>query len=238
VRKKTACNIFAYLGVMLLLAGLVFGVEASTTPDARIEDALKVLKEMAGQEDCSTMSDLLAKAKGVAIFPSVVKAGLMLGARHGKGIVLKRDPGNGQWYGPSFVEMTGLSYGLQIGVQSTALVLVITNERGMKSFEEGSFTFGGDLTVAAGPLGRHLEAGTDIDLKAAIYSYSMSKGAFIGFSLEGAKVSPDEAANELYWKRAGSSSEFLKRRATDSRIRPLIRELSSLVFKGGGKTSV
>ncbi len=238
MRKKTACNIFAYLGVMLLLAGLVFGVEASTTPDARIEDALKVLKEMAGQEDCGTMSDLLAKAKGVAIFPSVVKAGLMLGARHGKGIVLKRDPGNGQWYGPSFVEMTGLSYGLQIGVQSTALVLVITNERGMKSFEEGSFTFGGDLTVAAGPLGRHLEAGTDIDLKAAIYSYSMSKGAFIGFSLEGAKVSPDEAANELYWKRADSSSEFLKHRATDSRIRPLIRELSSLVFKGGGKTSV
>ena len=238
MRKKTACNIFAYLGVMLLLAGLVFGVEASTTPDARIEDALKVLKEMAAQEDCGTMSDLLAKAKGVAIFPSVVKAGLMLGARHGKGIVLKRDPGNGQWYGPSFVEMTGLSYGLQIGVQSTALVLVITNERGMKSFEEGSFTFGGDLTVAAGPLGRHLEAGTDIDLKAAIYSYSMSKGAFIGFSLEGAKVNPDEAANELYWKRADSSSEFLKRRATDSRIRPLIRELSSLVFKGGGKTSV
>jgi len=238
VKKKAACNILACLGVFLLLGGLVLGVEASSAPDTRIEDALKVLKEMSAQEDCGTMSDLLARAKGVAIFPSVVKAGLMLGARHGKGVVLKRDSVNGQWYGPSFVEITGLSYGLQIGVQSTALVLVITNERGMKSFEEGSFTLGGDLSVAAGPLGRHLEAGTDIELKAAIYSYSMSKGAFIGFSLEGAKVNPDEATNELYWRSSGSSSEFLKRKATDPRIRPLVQELSNLVLKGGGKTSI
>lgn len=238
MKKKAACNILACLSVILLLAGVVFGTEASTAPDARIEDALKVLKEMSVQEDCGTMSELLARAKGVAIFPQVVKAGLMLGARHGKGIVLKRDSSNGQWYGPNFVEITGLSYGLQIGVQSTALVLVITNERGMKSFEEGSFTLGGDLTVAAGPLGRHLEAGTDIELKAAIYSYSMSKGAFIGFSLEGAKVNPDEAANELYWKRSASSVEALQRKATDPRIKPLVQELNGLVLKGGGKTSV
>jgi lipid-binding SYLF domain-containing protein len=238
VKKEVACNVLACLSVLFLLAGLAFSAEASTVPETRIEDALKVLQEMATQEDCGTMSDLLAKAKGVAIFPSVVKAGLMLGARHGKGVVLKRDSGTGKWYGPSFVEMTGLSYGLQIGVQSTALVLVITNERGMTSFEEGSFTFGGDLTVAAGPLGRHLEAGTDIELKAAIYSYSMSKGAFIGVSLEGAKVKPDEAANELYWKRPASSTELLQRKATDSRIRPLITELNILVLRGGGKTSV
>jgi len=238
VKKKGICSMLACLSVIFLLAGLVFGAEASSVPETRIEDALKVLEEMSAQEDCGTMSDLLARAKGVAIFPSVVKAGLMLGARHGKGVVLKRDSATGQWYGPSFVEMTGLSYGLQIGVQSTALVLVITNERGMKSFEEGSFTFGGDLTVAAGPLGRHLEAGTDIELKAAIYSYSMSKGAFIGFSLEGAKVNPDDAANELYWKRPTSSTELLQRRATDSRIMPLVRELNALVLRGGGKTSV
>ncbi len=238
MKRKGACNVLTCLGVILLLAGLVFGAEASTAPDARIEDALKVLQEMSQQEDCGTMADLLARAKGVAIFPQVVKAGLMFGARHGRGVVLKRDSVNGQWFGPSFVEITGLSYGLQIGVQSTALVLVITNERGMKSFEEGSFTLGGDLSVAAGPLGRHLEAGTDIELKAAIYSYSMSKGAFIGFSLEGAKVNPDDAANELYWKRSASSSEFLQRKATDSRIRPLVKELSGLVLKGGGKTSV
>jgi len=87
-------------------------------------------------------------------------------------------------------------------------------------------------------LGRHLEAGTDIGLKAAIYSYSMSKGAFVGFSLEGAKISPDDAANELYWKRSASPTELLKQRATDSRIGLLIRELDALVAEGGGRTAL
>jgi lipid-binding SYLF domain-containing protein len=79
VKKQAACNLLACLSVILLLAGLVFGAEASTVPETRIEDALNVLQEMSAQEDCGTMSDLLARAKGVAIFPSVVKAGLMLG---------------------------------------------------------------------------------------------------------------------------------------------------------------
>jgi lipid-binding SYLF domain-containing protein len=238
VKRKAACNLLVGLCIIMLLVGSVLGVEAASLPEVRINEAVNVLREMALQEDYGTMAELLARAKGVAIFPSVVKAGLMLGARHGKGIVLKRDAVSGQWYGPNFVEITGLSYGLQIGVQSTALVLVITNEEGMKSFEEGSFTLGGDLTVAAGPLGRHLEAGTDIGLKAAIYSYSMSKGAFVGFSLEGAKISPDDAANELYWKRSASPTELLKQRATDSRIGLLIRELDALVAEGGGRTAL
>ena len=108
MKKKGICSMLACLSVIFLLAGLVFGAEASSVPETRIEDALKVLEEMSAQEDCGTMSDLLARAKGVAIFPSVVKAGLMLGARHGKGVVLKRDSATGQWYGPSFVEMLSL----------------------------------------------------------------------------------------------------------------------------------
>lgn len=235
MRRSRASMILAGLGVILLLAGLGSSAEASTVPERRIEDALNVLQEMSSQEDSGMMSDLLAKAQGVAIFPSVVKVGLGLGARYGKGIVLKRGSTTGRWYGPSFVEMMGVSYGLQLGVQSTALVLVITNQAGMKSFEEGTFTFGGDVTVAAGPLGRHMEAATDTQLKASIYSYSLSKGAFIGFSLEGAKVMPDESSNELYWKKAASPGELLRREARDSRIRPLVNELNALVLRAGRK---
>ncbi|NLS44273.1 MAG: lipid-binding SYLF domain-containing protein [Firmicutes bacterium] len=235
MKRNVLSLVLVCLTLVLITVGPAFGAEASSLPDERIRDATKVLMEISKQEDSGTMCDLLAKAEGVAIFPQVVKAGLMLGARYGKGIVLKRDYFTGQWYGPSFLEMTGLSYGFQIGVQSTALVLVITNERGMKSFEEGSFTFGGDVAIAAGPVGRHLEAGTDIQLKSAIYSYSMSKGAFVGLSLEGAKIKPDEAANELYWRHHAPSVELLQTEAAGSEIEPLIMELNELVLKGGGR---
>lgn len=216
----------------LLLAGAA-GAAFASAPAERIDEALQVLREMSRQEDFATMQYLLKKAEGVAIFPSVVKAGFVLGARHGDGLVLRRDPRTGGWYGPSFVEITGLSWGLQAGVQSTALVLVITNERGMKGFEGGKVTLGGELSVAAGPLGRHAEAGTDIELKSAIYSYSLSKGIFAGMSLEGAKIDPDQSANELYWGAALSSDKILAMKAVDERVRPLIQEIDRLIAQAG-----
>ncbi|MFZ5924173.1 MAG: lipid-binding SYLF domain-containing protein [Bacillota bacterium] len=218
--------------LICILLILPVGFSASATassPLERLSEALHVLKEMSQQDDVGTMARLLEKAKGVAIFPSVVKASLGIGARYGKGLVLRRDSATGGWYGPGFIEITGLSWGFQAGVQSTALVLVITNENGMRAFEGGKITLGGELAVAAGPVGRHAEAGTDLDFKASIYSYSMSRGAFAGISLEGAKIDPDEPANELYWGSALSPGEILARKAADNRAKPLIQELNRLI---------
>ncbi|HHV61701.1 MAG TPA: lipid-binding SYLF domain-containing protein [Firmicutes bacterium] len=216
--------------ITLMATGLA-GTASASSPADRIDEALQILKEMSRQEDFETMAYLLKKAHGVAIFPSVLKAGLMIGARHGKGLVLRRDPVTGAWYGPSFVELTGLSWGPQIGVQSTSLVLVIANERGLKGFEEGKITLGGELSVAAGPVGRHAEARTDIELKAAIYSYSMSKGVFAGASLEGAKIDPDDSANELYWGSKLSPDTILSGKAADHRVRALVQELDRLIYE-------
>ncbi|MCR4402921.1 MAG: lipid-binding SYLF domain-containing protein [Firmicutes bacterium] len=207
----------------------IAGTALASSPAERISEAVQVLKEMSSQEDYEAMAYILKRAQGVAIFPSVLKAGLMLGARHGEGLVLRRDPGTGKWYGPSFVTITGLSWGPQIGVQSTALVLVITNERGLKGFEEGKITLGGEMSIAAGPVGRHAEAGTDIELKAAIYSYSMSKGVFAGASLEGARIAEDESANELYWGAKLAPDSILARVASDQRVRALVEELDRLI---------
>ena len=214
--------------VALMTMGLAATALASS-PTERIDEAIQVLREMSQQEDYEAMAYILKKAHGVAIFPSVLKAGLMLGARHGEGLVLRRDPVSGTWYGPSFVTITGLSWGPQIGVQSTSLVLVITNERGLKGFEEGKITLGGEMSVAAGPVGRHAEAGTDIELKAAIYSYSMSKGVFAGASLEGARIALDESANELYWEAKVSPDLILERKVADHRVRALVEELNRLI---------
>ncbi|MGE5577986.1 MAG: lipid-binding SYLF domain-containing protein, partial [Syntrophothermus sp.] len=131
---------------------------------------------------------------------------------------------------PDFVKIKGVSYGPQFGFQSTALVLVIANEKGMDGFLGDKVTLGGDLAVAVGPVGRQAGAATDADLKASIYSYSMSKGIFAGVSLEGAVIQPDESANELYWKSTLSPDEILTRKAGKG-VEPLIKEIEHILLK-------
>ncbi|MBO8127312.1 MAG: lipid-binding SYLF domain-containing protein, partial [Firmicutes bacterium] len=201
------------------------------SPKAVIDEAVLVLEEMFDQKDAAACGYLLKRAKGVAVFPSVIKAGLMLGGRYGEGLLLKRDD-KGNWYGPYFVTIKGVSYGLQIGVQSAALLMVITNERGMESFTGDKVTLGGEVGVAAGPLGRQAAAATDLDLEASIYSYSMTKGAFAGMSMEGSVIEPDEEANESYWGKVLTPAEILSTRAKDARIAELLAEIEGLMDKG------
>ena len=206
---------------------------SAATPEARISESVETLQEMAGEPDAKTMAALLSKAKGVAIFPSVLKAGIFLRGKYGEGLVIRRDQVDGTWYGPSFVTMKGVSYGLQFGVQSTALVLVINNEKGMESFQGTQrVTLGGDIGVAAGPVGRQAGASTDVDLGAAIYSYSISKGIFAGFSLEGAVIETDTNANQAYWRSHLAPGQILKMEANDERMGVLLKELEQLIAFG------
>ncbi|MGE5623883.1 MAG: lipid-binding SYLF domain-containing protein [Methanocella sp.] len=226
-------NWFRFLlvsSVTLVLAVTGLGVSVSAAgPAARLAEAADVLKEMGEKSDVTAMAGLVKEARGIVIFPSVIKAGLMLGGRYGEGLLLRHGPGAGEWHGPYFVQVKGVSYGPQIGVQSQALVLVITNERGMKGFTGDKVTLGGELAVAAGPVGRQAGAATDADLKAAIYSYSLSKGIFAGASLEGAVIQSDEAANKEYWGAALTADQMLAKPAHDSRTASLLKELEKLL---------
>ncbi|MCL4517392.1 MAG: lipid-binding SYLF domain-containing protein [Firmicutes bacterium] len=234
-RHLPNANIIALICLAALLIGLVApGVARAGAPADRISESVRVLREMSEQSDVEAMARLLKNAKGIAVFPSVLKAGIMIGGRYGQGLVLRRDPEKGEWYGPDFVEIKGVSYGPQFGFQSTALVLVIANEKGMEGFTGDKVTLGGDLAVAVGPLGRQAGAATDVDLKASIYSYSMSKGIFAGASLEGAVIRPDKPANELYWKSALRPDEILARKTTDPRVQPLIKEIDHILLKLSG----
>lgn len=217
----------------VLLAASISGVcAAAKAPLEHIEEAARMVREMAAQTDAGAMSDLLDRARGIAAFPAVVKAGLIIGGRHGDGLVVRRNPETGAWYGPAFIEMTGASFGLQIGVQSTALLLVIANERGMKAFEGGRFTLGGDVSVAVGPVGRHAEAGTDSAMEASIYSYSITKGIFAGISLEGAVIDADEPANAEYWGVVLTPEQILSSHRAGAGVKPFIREIEALIALG------
>ena len=122
-------------GLALLVVSLLVGPAAyAASPETIISQSTAALRDMAVEPDAGAMVSLLKEARGVAIFPSVVKAGIFLGGKYGEGLVLQRDQETGTWYGPSFITMKGVSYGLQFGVQSTALVLVINNDEGMERF--------------------------------------------------------------------------------------------------------
>lgn len=238
MRKRHSCPLrLVAVGILALMLGVSTVAPArAATPAERLASAASVLQEMSQQSDVEALARLLKKAKGVAVFPSVIKAGLVVGGRYGEGLLLQHDPRTGLWYGPHFVTLKGLSYGPQFGFQSTALVLVITNDEGMKGFRGDKVTLGGDVSVAAGPVGRHAEASTDADLKASICSYSMSKGIFAGLSLEGAVIAPDSDANALYWHEALQPEQILARRASGAGVEPLLRQLERLMNGKAART--
>lgn len=166
----------------------------------RAEESAIVLDEVMGTPESSIPEWLLEEAHCLAVIPGVVKVGFVFGGRHGRGLVSCRiDSG---WSRPSFVSITGGSFGLQIGAQATDFVLVFANRKAAERLTENKFTLGGDASVAAGPVGRTASAGTDVKLQTEIYSYSRSRGLFAGLSLEGSSLATDDNANrEVYGGR-------------------------------------
>ncbi len=143
---------------------------------------------------------LLRDARGVAIIPNVVKAGLVVDGRFGRGVVLARQP-DGSWGNPVFITLSGGGIGVQAGVESTDVVLVFRTAHSVDRFlsGRGKLTLGGDVAIAAGPLGREAEAATDARLKAEIWSYSRSRGLFAGASLAGAAILIDHKSHEAFY---------------------------------------
>jgi len=180
------------LAAVLLQAGLASAGEQEV---GRANNAVRVLKEIMMAPDKRVPSDMLNNAYAVAVIPDVIKAGFVIGGRHGVGMISVKGS-DGTWSNPSFVSMTGGSIGFQAGVQSTDVILVFRTQRGVDSIVHGKFTLGADASVAAGPVGRDAHAATDAQLKAEIYSYSRSRGLFAGVALDGSVLAIDNDANQ------------------------------------------
>jgi lipid-binding SYLF domain-containing protein len=155
---------------------------------------------------------LLAGATGVAVIPDVTKIGFIAGVRRGHGVVLVRDA-EGEWSLPQFITLTGGSVGWQAGIQGTDVVLVFKTRKGVEGLMKGKFTIGADASVSAGPIGRDAEAATDTTLKSEIYSYSRSRGLFLGVSIDGSALEIDQFAHAEYY---GSPTAELPRRLPES----------------------
>jgi lipid-binding SYLF domain-containing protein len=194
----------ALLYLMMTLT-LSFSARASSNREDdihRIQDSAQIFEEILGTPDKAIPQDLLESAQCIAIIPAEKKLAFFLGGNYGKGLVTCRAAKS--WSAPVFLTVGGGSLGFQIGGSSTDFLLVFRGRRGLQMLLTDKFRLGGDISAAAGPVGRSASAGTDIELHAEILTYSRSRGAFAGISLGGAVVQSDDTGNEaLYGKGIG-----------------------------------
>ena len=181
-----------------LFAAQTFAQKARTSDAARhAGDAADVFTRVMGVKEKAIPKQFLDKAEAIAVFPGVLKIAFGFGGKGGQGVVSRRIKGG--WSQPVFFNIGGGSIGAQIGASKTDYVLLIMNDDGLNSLLKDKFELGGEIGVAAGPVGREAAASTDARLTAGILSYSRSKGAFIGAAIKGAVISPDDDLNEAYY---------------------------------------
>jgi lipid-binding SYLF domain-containing protein len=183
---------------LALFATIALTASAGERENKRAENALRVLSEVMQAPDKAIPRDLLQNAQAIAVIPDVIKAGFVLGGRHGEGLIAVKTR-DGTWSNPSFISLTGGSVGFQAGVSSTDVILVFRTQRGVESIVHGKFTLGADASAAAGPVGRSAQAATDAQLKAEIYSYSRARGLFAGAALDGSALTIDNGANQAVY---------------------------------------
>jgi SH3 domain-containing YSC84-like protein 1 len=180
-------------------------ISANATEQDVVDRSAVTIREFRHLPEKGIPSRVLRRARGLAII-SVVKAGFIFSGKAGEGVVVART-GHG-WSGPSFIGTGGAGWGPQIGAQVTDFVIVLNNDGAVAAFSKGgNITLGADASVAAGPVGRAAEA--DVTPRAAIYTYSKTKGLFIGASLEGAVIATRKGANEHYYGRPVTAYDIL-----------------------------
>lgn len=189
------------------------GDGAAANQIKKVDDAIRVLGEMMKESDKSIPEGLIRDCAGIAIIPDVIRAGLVVGGRHGRGVLLVRTK-DGGWSDPAFIDLKGGSIGWQAGIESADVILVFRTPRSIENITEGKFTLGADAGVAAGPLGRTAEASTDTALKAEILSYSRSRGLYAGLTLQGSSIQEDRKANQDFYGAAISPKEIFAGKAT------------------------
>lgn len=224
--KKAQC----VLSLMLLVTTVFSSIAQTDKETKRIEYAIDVLKDITSIPEKTIPERFLKSAHGLAIIPGVVKGAFGLGGRWGLGIItIRTDTG---WSYPSFISVTGGSAGWQFGAQSSDFVLVFRTPRSIENIKKGKFTFGGDVSVTAGPVGRNAEASTDVQLKSEIYSYARSKGLFIGASIEGTSLRIDKKANARFYKSDISAEKILN--GEISTVPDVVKELDQMLNKVTG----
>lgn len=193
--------------VLIVCLGSFAWAAGKADVQERLEKSSKVLQEVMAAPDKGIPEEILDKAKCIAIVPNMVKGGFGFGGQHGRGVSTCRTAQG--WSAPSFFTISGGSFGLQIGAEGVDLVMLMMNEKGMQALLSSKVELGGDVSAAAGPIGRHAQAGTDWKLESPILTYSRAKGAFAGVTINGSAIRADEDSTKAFYGRQISSQQLL-----------------------------
>jgi SH3 domain-containing YSC84-like protein 1 len=218
-------RVLTFLSMVSLAA---FGWAGTAKEDSvdRLKMSAEVLTQIAQAPDKGIPEEVLAHAKCVAIVPHLVKGGFVFGGKHGRGVATCRTADG--WSAPAFISVGGGSWGLQIGVEGVDLVMLVMNDKGVQQLLSSKFQVSGEGSAAAGPVGRHASAGTDWKLDTQMLTYSRSKGAFAGLTLEGAVIQQDaDSTTAIYGKDVAFKSVLLGKVPTPEVARPFVQSVAS-----------
>jgi lipid-binding SYLF domain-containing protein len=198
----------------------------------RAAKAAAVLQDLTVSSDRRIPEEILQRADAIAVIPHMIKGAFGIGGRFGKGLVSERNE-SGRWSAPAFIEIAGGSFGAQLGVQSTDLVLVFTDRKALDLLEKGKdLKLGVDAGVSAGPIGRSAEAGVNANLATAVYAYSRAKGLFAGVALDGAVLNMDKSMNEKVYGSSVDAREILSGTvAPNASVQPFMDALEKITPK-------
>jgi SH3 domain-containing YSC84-like protein 1 len=233
MRNKCMKGVFAVALAVLFSswsATAAFARDKDEKENDRIQNAAMVLHEILNVPD-NIPQDLLDKARCVIVFPSVVKAAFVVGGSYGRGVMVCHTGKDfaGPWGAPAMMALEGGSVGFQIGGQATDFVILVMNNRGVDSLLHNKVKLGADASIAAGPKGRDAAAATDLAFRSEMLSYSRSRGAFAGVSLEGSTLRPDNDANRRLYGREASAVDIIAESKVEAP--PSARELISTLQK-------
>jgi lipid-binding SYLF domain-containing protein len=187
------------VGALALANGSLWAASGHQDSIERLQTSSDVLHSMMAAPDKGIPEEVVSSAKCIVVVPHLVKGGFIVGGEHGRGIASCRTSEG--WSAPAFVSIGGGSWGLQIGVEGVDLVMLVMNDRGLQHLLSSKFQVGGDASASAGPVGRHASAGTDWKLNTEILTYSRSRGAFAGITLDGAVVEQDRDSTRAIYGR-------------------------------------
>jgi SH3 domain-containing YSC84-like protein 1 len=195
MKKTMSLLLMCFLG----LIGSAWAGSNRQDSVARLQSSVDVLHAIMAAPDKGIPEEVLSNAKCILVVPDLIKGGFIFGGKHGRGVASCRT--HEGWSAPAFVSIGGGSWGLQIGVEGVDLVMLVMNDQGFQHLLTSKFQLSGEGSAAAGPVGRHASAGTDWKMNTEMLTYSRSKGAFAGLTLEGAVVQQDDdSTRAIYGK--------------------------------------